>query len=126
LEDVAFELDPKGTGNPVDADATFVDASLAFLTKRILEVAVLYVKCCWYVERRSSPESGLTAQALAAAAKTYINDHLLTVLQLEDRANSTESRLTLQVWMQRRKSCCFLHVLFFRRAGVVVQHPTNT
>jgi hypothetical protein len=129
LEDIAFELDPKGTGNPAETDAAFVDTSLAFLTKRILEVAVLYVKCSWYVERRSSAESGLTAQALAAAAKTYLNDHLLTVLQLEDRANSTDSRLTLQVRCVLKVGNRARDIVFPRTyltTGTVVQHSTHT
>ena len=67
------------------------------MAKQMLPLADNLVRCTLTINRRSSAESGLVAQAMAAAARAYLQEHLLVVLQLEDRASSTRNRLSLQV-----------------------------
>lgn len=109
---MTFQLDPRGMGSPLDADLAYVDTSLAYLVQRMLPVADMFVRVSWFVERRGSAESGLTSQALVAAVKTYVSEHMFAVLQLEDKANAVDARLTLQVIVPLRSVAASVHVPF--------------
>jgi hypothetical protein len=74
-----------------------VDPSLSHIVAKMLPLAECVVRCSHNITRRGSPESGLTSQAMAAAARTYMQEHMHVVLQLEDRACAASSRLSLLV-----------------------------
>lgn len=80
LADVAFHIN-----EPRNVQRTGVqcDPSMAALVLRMLPLARHYIRCRWWVERRSRYGQGLVANAVAAAVHGLLKEYMQLVVQLE-------------------------------------------
>lgn len=94
METSEFVLTETGVaGGAAAPSGDGIDPSIAYLAKRILPVARHYVRCNWFVERRSRAESGLVGQAVSAAARLLLREYTLLVAKLEHTARRGELSL---------------------------------
>lgn len=78
-------IDPSGLSPSAAASRplfTHCRAPRSYLVQRILPLARHYVRCNWYIERRSRSEAGVVAQAFVAASRLLLREYTLLVAQV--------------------------------------------
>ena len=92
--------------NETDADPSIVD-----LLNRILPLANAYARVVAWVESSSRYESGLVAQALAAAVRELLNEYLIVIAQLEHQIDSPAGLNLQKLWFYIQPSMSTLSAL---------------
>jgi gamma-tubulin complex component 2 len=91
-------------------DTSTVDVSLALLASRLLPLCDYFKSCCFYIEKHSRYEFGVTSQAFSSAVKELLHEYSILVAQLETQKR--ENKLTLQkMWFYVQPSLRTLEIL---------------